>query len=182
MPTFALGQILLAGVFVQLNTHGITWIQDGYVSPAQGLPAWLGHMILPWVTVATGSAALYSRLVRNSLLETLGEDYVQTARAKGMTERRVIIWHALRPALTPVVSQLGVDVGTLLGGAVATEIVFGLGGLGQGSVQAIDAGDLPVIIGLVLLATLFVVLASIITDLCYALLDPMSPGLTPRRS
>lgn len=182
MPTFVLGQVLLAGVFLQLNKHGVTWIQNGYASPAQGLPAWLGHMILPWVTVATGSAALYSRLVRSSLLETLGEDYIRTARAKGMTERRVIVWHALRPALTLVVSQLGVDVGTLLGGAVATETVFGLGGLGQGSVQAIGAGDLPVIIGLVLLATLFVVLASIITDFCYALLDPMSPGLTPRRS
>jgi peptide/nickel transport system permease protein len=182
LPTFALGQILLAGVFLQLNAHGITWIQDGYAGPAQGLPSWLGHMILPWVTLAIGSAAVYSRLMRSSLLETLGEDYIRTARAKGMTERRVILRHALRPALAPVISQLGVDAGTLLGGAVVTETVFGLGGLGQSSVQAIDAGDLPVVIGFVLLATLFVVLANIIADFCYALLDPVSPGLIFRRS
>jgi len=172
VPTFVLGQLLLLGVFLQLNEHGITWIQDGYVGPTQSLSAWAGHMVLPWITVAAGLAAAYSRLLRSTLLETLGEDYIRTARAKGLTERRVIGRHALRSALAPVTSQLGIDVGTLLGGAVVTESVFGIGGVGQDSVQAIDAGNLPVIIGFVLVAALFVVTANIVVDFCYALLDP----------
>ncbi len=172
MPTFVLGQLLLLGVFVPLNKHGITWVQDGYAGPTQGLAAWAGHMILPWITLATVSAAVYSRLSRASLLETLTEDYIRTARAKGLSERRIILRHALRSALTPVVSQLGIDVGTLLGGVVVVENVFGIGGAGQDSVQAIDQGNLPLIIGFVLVTTLFVVVANIVVDFCYTLIDP----------
>ena len=129
-------------------------------------------MILPWITLATVSAAVYSRLTRGSLLETLAEDYIRTARAKGLPERRVDPRHGLRSALTPVVSQLGIDVGTLLGGVVVVESVFGIGGIGQDSVQAIDQGNLPVIIGFVLVAAVFVGGANIVVDLCYTLLDP----------
>ena len=172
LPTFVLGQLLLWAVFLQLNKHGITWIQDGYVSPAQSLTGWLGCMILPWVTVATGSAAVYSRLSRGSLLDSLSEDYIRTARAKGLSERRVVFRHALRSALTPVVSQLGIDVGTLLGGVVVTESVFGIGGIGSDSIAAIVQGNLPVIIGFVLIAAVFVVVANIIVDVRYTLLDP----------
>jgi ABC-type dipeptide/oligopeptide/nickel transport system permease subunit len=172
LPTFVVGQLLLLGVFLQLNKHGFTWIQDGYASPARSVPAWAGHMILPWITLATVSAAVYSRLSRGSLLETLSEDYIRTARAKGLPEHRVILRHALRSGLTPVVSQLGIDIGTLLGGVVVTENVFGIGGIGQDSVQAIDQGNLPVIIGFVLIAAVFVVAANIVVDFCYALLDP----------
>jgi peptide/nickel transport system permease protein len=172
LPTFVLGQLLLFGVFLQLNKHGFTWIQDGYVSPTQSLTGWLGCMILPWITLATVSAAVYSRLSRSSLLETLSEDYIRTARAKGLPERRVVLGHALRSALTPVVSQLGIDVGTLLGGVVVTETVFGIGGIGQDSVLAIDQGNLPLIIGFVLAAAVFVVVANILVDIAYTLLDP----------
>jgi peptide/nickel transport system permease protein len=172
MPTFVLGQLLLLGVFLQLNRHGFTWVQNGYEGPAQSVVGWAGHMILPWITLATVSAAIYSRLSRGALLDTLGEDYIRTARAKGLSERRVVFRHAVRAALTPVVSQLGVDVGTLLGGVVVTEEVFGIGGIGQDSVRAIVDGDLPVIIGFVLVAALFVVAANIVVDLVYALLDP----------
>ena len=172
LPTFVLGQLLLFGVFLQLNKHGFTWIQDGYVGPTQSLTGWAGHMILPCITLAAVSAAVYSRLSRSSLLETLTQDYIRTARAKGLAERTVVRRHALRSALTPVVSQLGIDVGTLLGGVVVVENVFGLGGIGQDSVQAIDQGNLPVIIGFVLAAAVFVVVANIIVDLVYALLDP----------
>ncbi len=129
-------------------------------------------MILPWITLATVSAAVYSRLSRSSLLETLGEDYIRTARAKGLPERRVVLRHALRSALTPVVSQLGIDVGTLLGGVVVIETVFGIGGIGQDSVEAIDQGNLPLIIGFVLAAAVFVVVANILVDIAYTLLDP----------
>lgn len=172
LPTFVLGQLLLWGVFLQLNKRGFTWIQDGYAGPTQGIGTWIGHMILPWITLATVSAAVYSRLTRASLLDTLGEDYIKTARAKGLSERRVIVRHAVRAALTPVVSQLGIDVGTLLGGVVVTETVFGIGGIGQDSVNAIVQGNLPVILGFVLVAAAFVVAANIIVDLCYTLLDP----------
>ena len=172
MPTFVLGQLLLFGVFLPLNTHGFTWIQDGYVSPAESLTGWAGHMILPWITLATVSAAVYSRLSRSSLLETLGEDYIRTARAKGLPERRVVFRHAMRSALTPVVSQLGIDVGTLLGGVVVVETVFGIGGIGQDSVEAIDQGNLPLIIGFVLAAAVFVIVANILVDIAYTLLDP----------
>jgi peptide/nickel transport system permease protein len=171
LPTFVLGQLLLLGVFLQLNKRGFTWIQDGYAAPSQGLVTWAGHMILPWITLAAVSAAVYSRLSRGSLLETLSEDYVRTARAKGLPERRVVFRHGLRSALTPVVSQLGIDVGTLLGGVVVVENVFGIGGIGQDSVQAIDQGNLPVIIGFVLVAAVFVVVANIAVDFCYTLLD-----------
>ncbi len=172
MPTFVLGQLLLLGVFLQLNRHGFTWVQNGYEGPTQSITGWAGHMILPWITLATVSAAIYSRLSRGSLLDTLGEDYIRTARAKGLSERRVVFRHAVRAALTPVVSQLGVNVGTLLGGVVVTEEVFGIGGIGQDSVRAIVNGDLPLIIGFVLVAAMFVVVANIVVDLVYALLDP----------
>jgi peptide/nickel transport system permease protein len=172
LPTFVLGQLLLWGVFLPLNEHGFTWIQDGYVSPAESLTGWTGHMILPWITLATVSAAVYSRLSRSSLLETLGEDYIRTARAKGLAERRVVLGHAMRSALTPVVSQLGIDVGTLLGGVVVVETVFGIGGIGQDSVEAIDQGNLPLIIGFVLAAAVFVIVANILVDIAYTLLDP----------
>jgi peptide/nickel transport system permease protein len=101
-----------------------------------------------------------------------GEDFVRTARSKGITERRVVYRHALRNALTPLVTQLGIDVGSLLGGAIVTENVFGLPGLGQLAVQSITTQDLPVIVGIVLLAALFIIIANIVVDLCYAVLDP----------
>ncbi|HXL90344.1 MAG TPA: ABC transporter permease [Streptosporangiaceae bacterium] len=172
MPVFVIGEFLLLIVFVPLNQHGFHWIQDQYVGPTQGIGTWAGHMILPWITLATVQAAVYTRLMRGQLLSTLGEDYIRTARAKGLSERRVIFRHGVRAALTPVVSQLGVDVGALLGGVIVVETVFGLGGIGQVSVQAIDTDNLPVVIGFVLLAAAFVVVANIIVDLLYAILDP----------
>jgi peptide/nickel transport system permease protein len=171
-PTFVLGELLLWLVYVPLNEHGFHWISTGYVPLSQGFFAWMGAMILPWVTLATVQAAVYTRLSRSSLLDTLGEDYIRTARAKGLTERRVIYRHGMRAALTPVVSQLGIDMGALLGGVVVVETVFGIGGLGQDSISAIANGDLPTIIAFVLLAAAFVVVANIIVDMLYAVLDP----------
>jgi peptide/nickel transport system permease protein len=172
MPVFVIGELLILVVFLPLNEHGIRWIDTGYAGPTQGIGTWVGHMILPWITLAAVQAAVYTRLSRGQLLDTLGEDYIRTARAKGLSERRVIFRHGVRAALTPVVSQLGVDVGQLLGGVVVTESVFGLGGLGEVAVQAIDQDNLPVIIGFVIVAAAFVVVANLIVDLAYALLDP----------
>jgi peptide/nickel transport system permease protein len=172
MPVFVIGELLILFVFVPLNKHGFTWIQTGYAGISQGLGVWTGHMILPWITLAAVQAAVYTRLTRGQLLDTMGEDYIRTARAKGLSERRVTFKHGVRAALTPVVSQLGVDVGQLLGGVVVVESVFGLGGLGQVSIEAIFTDNLPVIIGFVIIAAVFVVVANIIVDLVYALLDP----------
>ena len=130
------------------------------------------HLILPWFTLALVSAATYTRLTRASMLEVLGEDYVRTARAKGIRESRVITRHALRSAMTPVVTQFGIDVGALVGGVVVTETVFSLPGLGKTVIDAINQQDLPVIIGIVLFASFAVVVSNIIVDMFYAVLDP----------
>lgn len=172
MPTFVLGEVLLLAVFLPLNTHGFHWVSTGYIGLSQGFVKWSGAMILPWITLATVQAAVYTRLSRGSLLDILGEDYIRTARAKGLSERRVVYRHALRGALTPVVSQLGIDIGALLGGVVVVENVFGIGGLGQDAVGAISSGDLPTILAFVLLAAGFVVVANILVDMLYAVLDP----------
>jgi peptide/nickel transport system permease protein len=171
-PTFVVGELLIIFVFVQLNQHGVSFIQTGYAPLSQGVVPWLGTMILPWITLAIVQAAVYTRLSRGSLLDTLGEDYIRTARSKGLSERRVLYRHAVRSAMTPVISQLGIDVGALLGGVLVVEQVFGLHGLGYQIVQAIPQGDQPVVIGLVLLAAAFVVAANIIVDASYAVLDP----------
>ncbi|RIK12754.1 MAG: ABC transporter permease, partial [Acidobacteria bacterium] len=143
----------------------------GYV-PLSDPVAWLQHMILPWFTLALVSAATYTRLTRASMLDVLGEDYIRTARSKGMGEGRLLLRHALRAALTPVVSQFGIDVGTLLGGVVVTETVFSLPGLGKTAIDAINQQDLPVIIGIVLFASAAVVVANVVVDVLYAVLDP----------
>ncbi len=171
-PVFVVGEILIVVVYVQLNNAGIHFIQTGYTPISQSFTGWLGTMILPWVTLATVQAAIYTRLSRGSLLDTLGEDYIRTARAKGLSERRVLYRHAVRSALTPVVSQLGIDVGALLGGVIVVEQVFGLQGIGQETVQAITNGDGQLVLGFIILAALFVVLANLVVDIAYALLDP----------
>jgi peptide/nickel transport system permease protein len=171
-PTFVVGELLIIAVYVQLNSRGISFIQTGYTPISQSVPGWLGCMILPWITLAIVQAAVYTRLSRGALLDTLGEDYIRTARSKGITERRVLYRHAVRSAMTPVVSQLGIDVGALLGGVIVVEQVFGLQGLGQQTVTAISQGDGQLVIGFVILAALFVVVANLIVDISYALLDP----------
>ncbi|TMR26756.1 ABC transporter permease [Nonomuraea zeae] len=173
MPTFVVGLLLLYFLFFQLSMAGAPILPpDSYVPFSENPGEWARHLILPWITLATVQAASYTRLTRGSLLDVLGEDYIRTARAKGVPEQRVIYRHGLRAALTPVVTQLGVDVGTLIGGVVVTESVFGLGGVGQAVVQAFVSGDLPVIMGVVILATTAVIVANLLVDLAYGLLDP----------
>jgi len=173
MPTFVLGLLLLYAFSYQFALHGIHLFPgQGYVYFTASPVKWFESLVLPWITLALISAATYTRLTRGSLLEVLGEDYIRTARSKGLTERRVIYRHGLRSALTPVVSQFGIDVGTLLGGAIITEQVFGMPGLGYTAVNSIEQQDLPVIIGIVIIATAAVVVANIVVDLLYAVLDP----------
>ena len=133
---------------------------------------WARNLVLPWVTLAFLYAALYARLTRAGMLETMGEDYIRTARAKGVPERRVVVKHGLRAALTPIVTIFGLDLGLLLGGAVLTEVTFSLPGLGQFTILAIQNQDLPEIEGVVMIASLFIVLANMIVDILYAVVDP----------
>lgn len=173
MPAFLLGLIFLYFLFFRLHLAGITIFPgSGYVPLTKDPLQWAQHLLLPWFTIALVTAALYSRLTRGAMLDVLGEDYIRTARAKGLSERRVVYRHGLRSAITPVVTQFGIDLGTLLGGVIVVENIFGLPGLGQLAVQSVTTQDLPVIIGTVVLASAFIVIANILVDFCYALLDP----------
>ena len=143
-----------------------------YVSFTSNPALWARNLVLPWVTLAFLYAALYARLTRAGMLETMGEDYIRTARAKGLPERRVIVKHGLRSALTPIVTIFGLDLGLLLGGAILTETTFSLPGLGQFTILAIQNQDLPEIMGVVMIASFFIVIANLIVDILYAVLDP----------
>ncbi len=173
MPTFLLALVLLYFLYYKLTTAGFAWFPPGGYAPlSDGVGPWVQHMILPWTALALVSAAAYTRLTRASMLDVLGEDYIRTARAKGLSDSRVVVRHGLRSALTPVVTQFGIDLGQLIGGVVVTETVFSLPGLGKTSIDAIRQQDLPVIIGIVIFAATAVVVANILVDLMYAVLDP----------
>jgi peptide/nickel transport system permease protein len=174
MPTFVLGLLLILGLYYEFTIHHI----NVFPAPGTWVPftsnplRWAQGLILPWLTLALVSAATYTRLTRGSMLDVFGEDYIRTARSKGMSERRLILRHNLRSALTPVVTQFGLDVGVLIGGAVITETVFGLPGIGFTAVRAINQQDLPVVIGVVIVASAGVIVANLIVDILYAVLDP----------
>ena len=133
---------------------------------------WFEALILPWLVVAAGSAAIYARLIRGSLIETMGEDYIRTARAKGLPERTVVMRHGVRAAINPVVTVLGVDIGVLLGSSVLVETVFNIPGIGRLNYIAITHADFPIVQGTVLFAALVIIVANIIVDIAYAYLDP----------
>jgi len=133
---------------------------------------WAVGLILPWITLGFLNSALYARLSRAQMLETLSEDYVRTARAKGLTKRKVHTRHALRAAITPIITIAGLDIGASLGGTVITESIFGLQGLGRSAVRAVVELNLPIVLATVLLAALFIVVANIIVDVLYAVVDP----------
>ena len=133
---------------------------------------WAKNLMLPWLTLAFLYAALYARLTRANMLETMGEDYIRTARAKGLPESRVIGKHGLRAALTPIVTIFGLDLGGLLGGAILTESVYGMPGMGTLAIQSITKADYPLILGVTLVAAFFVVMANLVVDILYAFVDP----------
>jgi len=151
---------------------GIT-APGGSFTPFTENPAeWAYDLILPWITLAFLFAAAYARLTRAGMLETMNEDYIRTARAKGLKERTVITRHGLRAALTPILTIFGLDVGLLVGGAVLTESTFSLPGLGKYAIDAILNNDLPKVMGVTILAAFFIVIANLIVDLLYAVIDP----------
>jgi len=145
---------------------------SGSFQSAETIPAKFESLIMPWFVLATAFAAIYARLFRGNLLEVMGEDYIRTARAKGLSERRVIFRHGVRAAITPIVTLLGLDIGILLGGAILTETVFNIPGIGRYAFNAINLSDLPVIQGTVLFGAFFIVMMSLIVDVLYAFIDP----------
>ncbi len=167
-PVFWLGLISLYVFWQRLG-----WLPGtGYVPFTQNPADWFTHMILPWCVLALLFAAIYARIVRGNMLDTLTEDYIRTARAKGLTERRVIGRHALRASLTPVVTLLAIDLGTLVGGALVTETVFNLQGLGSWAYEAANQNDLPVALAVTVLTAFVITFLALLVDIVYAWLDP----------
>jgi peptide/nickel transport system permease protein len=167
-PVFWLGLIALYIFWKKLGWAG----SADYTPIDQGVGKWFSHMILPWFVLALLYMAIYARMTRNSLLETLGEDYIRTARAKGLSERTVIFKHALRASLTPVVTLFGLDFALLIGGAIITESVFNLQGLGWLSINAAQNQDLPIVLGVVLVTAFMVAIMNLFIDIVYAFIDP----------
>ena len=173
MPIFWLAQLLLYFFWFKLNLVPESGIPIGYNGWGGAMrAAFEGRFLLPWVSLAYINAAFYARMVRGNLIETMNEDYIRTARAKGLSERKVTYKHGLRSALTPVVTMFGLDVAFLLGGAIITESVFQLPGLGQYALNSLVTADFPGVMGVTVLGALFIVLANLVVDVVYAFLDP----------
>jgi peptide/nickel transport system permease protein len=174
MPVYWLGEMVNLVTQKSLHSSVFAWVPSlGYVGFTDDVGQWALHLLFPWLTLAALYAGIYARVLRGELLGALSEDYVRTARAKGLSERRILLKHALRCSLIPIVSLFGLDFGALVGGAaLLTEVVFGLPGVGKLTFDALQNVDLPVIMGCVLYAAFFVVLANAVVDLLYAVLEP----------
>lgn len=170
-PTLVFGYLLLFLFIVKLHWLPFPDTANSALFSVGPLP-WLKFYILPWTTLALVYAALYTRITRANMIDTMNEDFIRTARAKGLNERTVVFKHGLRAALTPIVTIYGLDLGGLLGGAVITEQIFSITGLGKFSIDSVLGNDLPSIMGVVLFAAVFIVVANIIVDVLYAFIDP----------
>ncbi|MBV9847498.1 MAG: ABC transporter permease [Kutzneria sp.] len=169
LPIFFTGLLSLS---IFSYTLGVAAPGNSYTPITENPLLWAYDLILPWFTLAFLYAAGYARLTRAGMLETMNEDFIRTARAKGLPERTVVVKHGLRAALTPIVTIFGLDLGLLLGGAVLTESTYSLPGLGKYAVDAIVNNDLPKVLGVTLIAAFFIVFANLIVDLLYAVIDP----------
>jgi peptide/nickel transport system permease protein len=171
-PVYWLGLVALYLFSEDLGVFPLLPGQDTYTPLSENPGDWFMSLLMPWFVLAAAFAAIYARVLRSNLLDVLGEDYIRTARAKGLRERRVVLKHGVRAAATPVVTLLGVDLGVLLGGAILTETVFNIPGLGRESYDAIQNGDLAVVQGVVIFAASAIILLNLIVDIAYAFLDP----------
>jgi peptide/nickel transport system permease protein len=168
IPVFWLAAILLNYLTYQTEIFP----SGGYVEFGESPLEWIEHLILPWVTMAIVYVGIYSRVLRSNMLDAMNEDYVRTARAKGLSERRVMTRHVLRNSLIPIVTLFGLDFGALVGGAIVVEAVFSLNGIGQYAYESLINTDLPPIMAIVLFGAFFVVLFNALVDIAYAWLDP----------
>jgi peptide/nickel transport system permease protein len=169
LPIFFTGLLSLS-----IFSYTLHWFPPGgsYTPISEDPVRWAYSLALPWVTLAFLYAAGYARLTRSGMLETMNEDYIRTARAKGLPERTVVLKHGLRSTLTPLVTIFGLDLGLLLGGAILTESTYSLNGIGKYAIDAINANDLPKVLGVVLVGATFIVVANLVVDLLYAVIDP----------
>ncbi|MET7287472.1 ABC transporter permease [Streptomyces sp. NPDC005573] len=167
LPMFFTGNLALLLFHFKWPIFG-----NEYVPLTENPSQWANTLFPAWCSLALLYSAIYARLTRSGMLETMNEDFIRTARAKGLRERNVVVRHGLRAALTPIITVFGMDIGLLLGGAVITESVFSLQGIGQYAVQGITDNDLPKILGVTLLAAFFVVIANLLVDVLYAAADP----------
>jgi peptide/nickel transport system permease protein len=171
-PVYWLG---LVALFLFSSDIGVVHLLPGagsYTPLTQDPWQWFTSLLMPWFVLAAAFAAFYARMVRGNLIDVMGEDFVRTARAKGLSQRRVVLRHGLRVALTPIVTIAGLDIGVLLGGAILTETVFNIPGIGRFAYDAIVNSDLPAIQGTVLFGAFFIIVANIAVDLLYAFVDP----------
>lgn len=171
-PEYWLGLIALYLFAADIGKVKIFPGAGSYVALTSDPWKWFTSLLLPWLVLAAGSAAIYARLMRGSLSEVMEEDYIRTARAKGLSERRVVLHHGVRAAINPILTILALDIATLLGSAILVEVVFDIHGIGQLSYTAITHSDFPIVQGTVLLGALFIVVANILVDIAYAYLDP----------
>jgi peptide/nickel transport system permease protein len=171
-PEYWLGLIALYLFASDIGQLHVLPGAGSYVGLTSDPVKWFESLIMPWLVVAAGTAAIYARLVRGSMIETMSEDYIRTARAKGLPERRVVLRHGLRSAINPVVTIFGLDIGVLLGSSVLIETVFNIPGIGRLNYDAITHADFPIVQGTVLFAAVFIIVANIVVDIAYAFLDP----------
>jgi peptide/nickel transport system permease protein len=168
-PVFWLG---LMALFIFWQKLGLDEVGTGYTNLKDDPIGWFQHLILPWFVLALLYAAFYARMSRGNLIDTMGEDYIRTARAKGLPERKVVMKHGLRASLTPIVTMFGMDIALLIGGAVITETVFNLQGLGAWAVDSVQSNDLPAVIGVTIVLAFAVTFMNLVVDVLYAYLDP----------
>jgi peptide/nickel transport system permease protein len=171
-PVYWLGLLVLFLFASDIGKIPIFPGAGSYVPLSQNPGKWFTSLIMPWFVLAASFAAIYARLLRANLIEAMSEDYIRTARAKGLPERTVILRHGIRAAITPVVTAAGLDIGVLLGGVILTESVFNIPGIGRLAFDSIQAADLPMIQGTVLVGAFFIVIANLIVDIGYAFIDP----------
>jgi peptide/nickel transport system permease protein len=171
-PTYWLGLVALFLFASDIGRFPLVGGAGTYVPFSEDPLAWAESLVLPWIVLALGFAGLYARMIGENLRDSLAQDYVRTARAKGVGERRIVFRHGLRAALAPVVTLAALDLGILLGGTILVETVFNIPGVGRYAVEAIQNGDLPAIQGTVLVGAIFIVLAILVADILYAVLDP----------
>jgi peptide/nickel transport system permease protein len=173
-PVYWLGLLVLFLFSSDIGRFPISFLHGAgsYTGITNHPLGWFESLLMPWFVLAATSAAIYARLVRGSLIDVMGEDYIRTARAKGLPERTVVMKHGLRSAVTPLVTVLGLDIAILLGGAVLVETVFDIPGIGRLNFDAITHSDFPVVQGTVTLAAIFIIIANIVVDIAYAYLDP----------